>query len=55
MEQAYAAMKTGGKYPLSYEVIYGTAFGPQEGQPRKTAGGDIATFSVDELLKTHRK
>jgi hypothetical protein len=37
---------------LSFEVVYGTAFGPKEGQPRKTAGGDVATFSVDALLKT---
>jgi malonyl-CoA O-methyltransferase len=52
LEKAFAPLKVDGKYPLSFEVVYGTAFGPKDGQPRKTAGGDVATFSVDALLKT---
>jgi malonyl-CoA O-methyltransferase len=40
------------KYPLSYEIIYGTAFGPPEGQPRKTAEGDVVTISLDSLLQS---
>lgn len=40
------------RYPLGYEIVYGTAFGPREGQPRRTAGGDVVTFSVDSLLKS---
>lgn len=43
-----------GRIPLGFEVVFGTAFGPPEGQPRKTADGDVATFSVDGLLKTRR-
>lgn len=52
LEAAYSPLLTGGRYPLSYEIVYGTAFGPQEGQPRRTAGGDVVTFSVDSLLKS---
>lgn len=52
LEAAYAPLLTGGRYPLSYEIVYGTAFGPQEGQPRRTADGDVVTFSVDSLLKS---
>jgi malonyl-CoA O-methyltransferase len=52
LEAAYSPLLTAGRYPLSYEIVYGTAFGPQEGQPRRTAGGDVVTFSVDSLLKS---
>ena len=52
LEAAYAPLLTGGRYPLSYEIVYGTAFGPQEGQPRRTSDGDVVTFSVDSLLKS---
>jgi malonyl-CoA O-methyltransferase len=52
LQAAYSPLLIEGKYPLSYEIVYGTAFGPQEGQPRRTAGGDVVTFSVDSLLKS---
>jgi malonyl-CoA O-methyltransferase len=52
LEAAFAPLRVGARYPLSYEIVYGTAFGPQEGQPRRTAGGDVVTFSVDNLLKS---
>ena len=42
------------RYPLDFEIVYGTAFGPPESQPRKTDLGDIATISVDSLLKSQR-
>jgi malonyl-CoA O-methyltransferase len=42
------------RYPLDFEIVYGTAFGPPESQPRKTDQGDIATISVDSLLKSRR-
>jgi malonyl-CoA O-methyltransferase len=45
---------SGDGYSLTYEIIYGTAFGPPEGQPVRTAGGDVATFSVERLLKSRR-
>jgi len=49
MLQAYEQFRRGSRYPASYEVIYGTAFAPAEGQPVKTPEGDVATFSIDAL------
>jgi malonyl-CoA O-methyltransferase len=49
MLKNYETFKRGDRYPASYEVIYGTAFAPSEGQPVKTPGGDVATFSIDAL------
>lgn len=49
MLQAYEPFRRGNCYPASYEVIYGTAFAPREGQPLKTPEGDVATFSIDAL------
>ena len=54
MLQAYEPFRRGNRYPASYEVIYGTAFAPRDGQPFKTAEGDVATFSVD-ALRAHSK
>lgn len=54
LEKAYEPFRVDGKYPLTYEIIYGTAFGPSEGQPRKTPQGDVVTFSVDFLRKSGR-
>jgi len=48
---AYEQFRRNDRYPASYEVIYGAAFAPTEGQPVKTPGGDVATFSVDALRK----
>jgi malonyl-CoA O-methyltransferase len=50
MLQAYEQFRHDDRYPASYEVIYGTAFAPTEGQPVKTQDGDVATFSVEALL-----
>jgi malonyl-CoA O-methyltransferase len=52
LEQALASRLVEGRIPAVFEVVYGTAFGPPEGQPRRTTDGDIATFSVDSLLKS---
>ena len=52
LKQAYAPMLRDGKYPLSFEIIYGTAFGPRDGQPMKTPDGDVATFSVESLRRS---
>ena len=46
---AYEQFLRNDRYPASYEVIYGAAFAPAEGQPVKTPDGDVATFSVDAL------
>lgn len=50
MQRAYESYCHNGRYPASYEIIYGAAFAPAEGQPVRTADGDVATFSVDALL-----
>ncbi len=55
MLQAYEVFRRGDRYPASYEIIYGTAFAPREGQPVKTAGGDVATFSIDALRARSRQ
>lgn len=55
MLKAYEQFRRNGRYPASYEVIYGTAFAPAEGQPVKTPEGDVATFSVDALRTRPRK
>lgn len=52
LAEAWKPLMSAEKYPLTFEVIYGAAFGPPEGQPRKTADGDIATISVSSLLKS---
>ena len=54
MLKAYEQFRRGDRYPASYEVIYGTAFAPAEGQPVKTPDGDVATFSIDALRTRSR-
>ena len=49
--EAYEKFRRNDRVPATYEVIYGTAFGPAEGQPRKTPSGDVATFSIDALRR----
>jgi len=49
MLHAYEPFRRGNRYPASYEIIYGTAFAPRDGQPFKTPEGDVATFSIDAL------
>lgn len=55
MLQAYEQFRYDDCYPASYEVIYGTAFAPAEGQPVKTPDGDVATFSIDALRARSHK
>lgn len=52
LAEAFAPLQVKGRYPLSYEVIYGMAFGPPENQPQRTDQGDVVTISVDSLLKS---
>ncbi len=52
VEAAYERFRRDdGRYPASYEVVYGTTFAPPEGQPVRTPEGDIATFSIDSLRR----
>jgi len=48
----FDALLVDGKYPITFEIVYGMAFGPPESQPRKTDQGDVVTISVDSLLKS---
>ena len=43
-----------GGLSATFEIVYGTAFGPPEGQPRRGRDGDVATFSVDSLLSSRK-
>jgi len=52
LEDAYRAFHRNGHYPVTWEIVYGTAFGPEEGQPIKTPRGDVAAFSVDVLRRS---
>ena len=45
----YERFRVAGKLPATYEVIYAQAFGPDPGQPRRGAGGDLAAVSVETL------
>jgi len=55
LDAAYAQKTDDGKYPLGFEIHYGIAFGPADGQPMKTRDGDVATFSVDAIRRNHRR
>ena len=48
---AYEPFRRDDRYPASYEVVYGAAFGAPEGRPVRTAEGEVATFSVDALRR----
>jgi len=43
-----------GNWPLSWEISYGAAFGPEEGQPVRSGGVETATFSVAALRGSRR-
>ncbi|KAA9131365.1 malonyl-ACP O-methyltransferase BioC [Marinihelvus fidelis] len=48
---AYRRFGRDGRFPASYEVIYGAAFGPAEGQPVRQGDMEVATFSVEALKR----
>jgi len=50
----YEQFSSNGRYPAGFEVVYGVAFAPPEGQPMKTPEGDVAMFSVDQMLVRSR-
>lgn len=54
MREAYEQFRREGRLPATWEVVYGAAWGPEEGQPVRTSEGEMATFSVDALRKTRR-
>jgi malonyl-CoA O-methyltransferase len=52
MVAAYEAMRAEDMIPATWEVIEMHAWGPPEGQPRRTGGEEIATFPVERLRKS---
>ena len=58
MRQAYASFRDPDtkQLPATWEVVYATAWGPQEGQPvRNSEGGETASFSVESLRQGLKK
>ena len=51
---AYEPFRSDGVLPATYEVIYAQAFAPEPGQPRRTRGGEIATFPIERLRGRRR-
>lgn len=52
MRAAYDSMRDSeGRYPATYEVIYLQAIGPDAGQPRRSATGEIATIPVSAIRR----
>jgi malonyl-CoA O-methyltransferase len=51
---AYEPFRTDGVLPATYEVVYAQAFAPSPGQPRRTPGGEIASFPVERLRGRRR-
>lgn len=54
-EWVQSATQADGKIVVDYEIIYGLAFGPGEGQPVRQEQGEVATFSIDSLRKSIKK
>lgn len=51
---AYEGSRREGVLPATYEVICAQAFAPRAGQPRRTPGGEVATFPLDTLRGSRR-
>lgn len=50
----YPGVQAGARWPLTWEIAYGVAFGPEEGQPVRSGGVEEATFSVEALRGSRR-
>lgn len=48
---AYDARAVDGRLPATWEAIYVHAFAPEEGQPIRHGGMDVASFSLDALRR----
>ena len=51
---AYESFRRDGVLPATYEVVYAQAFAPGPGQPRRTSGGEIASFPIERLRGSRR-
>jgi len=54
MFDAYETMRVDGFIPATWEVIEMHAWGPPQGQPRRTGGEEIATFAIEQLRGSRR-
>jgi malonyl-CoA O-methyltransferase len=55
LEAAYQPARVEGRFPVTYEIIYGTAFGPSEACSRKTPHAELAMkISVGSLSKSDK-
>ena len=52
--EAYEKFRADGKLPATYEVISAHAWAPDDSQPRRSGGEEIASFSVDQLRGSRR-
>ena len=55
MRAAYRSFYQQGRAPATWEIVYGAAWGPQEGQPVRADGGEVATFSLEALRGSRKK
>lgn len=49
---AYPSHDGDGRAIATFEAVYAQAFAPMPGQPVRTPGGDVASFSVDSLRRS---
>ncbi len=54
MLAAYETMRVDGRIPATWEVVSAHAWGAPVGQPRRVDGGEIASFSIDQLRGSRR-
>jgi len=54
LQDAWEPITSDDTFSLSFEIVYGVAFGPQDGQPVKTRDGDVATFPVESLRRRRK-
>ncbi len=54
MVRHYDQFRRNDRYPATYEVLYGTAWEPAEGQPRRVGDGEVVHFSVEHLKGSRR-
>jgi len=52
--EGYERFRRDGLLPATYEVISAHAWGPEPGQPRRDAGGEIASFPIERLRGSRR-
>jgi malonyl-CoA O-methyltransferase len=51
----YPVQAGAGAWPMGWEIVYGAAFAPDEGQPVRSGGVETASFSVEALRRSRRK